>query len=205
MKQYPSIDGHIVHAPIIAFDKLDGSNIRCEWDRKKGLHKFGSRKVLLGADHATLGTAASLALAKYGDVLGRVFTAQRWPKTTCFFEFYGPRSFAGLHEPDDVHTVTLIDVSVFKQGMMRAREFVKLFGDVVEIPRVLHDGNPSQDFIDSVKNSTLAGMTYEGVVCKGAPLKNGYPPHMFKVKSAAWVQAVKARYGEDPAKLADLL
>jgi hypothetical protein len=194
-----------VHLPVIAFDKLDGSNIRCEWNRKKGLHKFGSRKVLLGADHTVLGKAESYALAKYGDALGRIFTAQRWPETTCFFEFHGPRSFAGLHEPDDAHTVTLIDVSVLKQGMLRAREFVKLFGDVVEIPRVLHDGNPTQDFIDAVKNSTLSGMTYEGVVCKGAPLKNGYPPHMWKLKSLAWIQAVKALYGEDSVKLTDLL
>lgn len=60
MKQYPSIDGHIVHLPVIAFDKLDGSNIRCEWNRKKGLHKFGSRKVLLGADHTVLGESREL-------------------------------------------------------------------------------------------------------------------------------------------------
>ncbi len=205
MKQYPSIDGRIVQMPVLAFDKLDGSNIRCEWHRKKGLHKFGSRKVLVGEDHAVLGKAQSLVLAKYNEPLSRIFVAQRWPETTCFFEFYGPRSFAGLHEPDDDHTVTLIDVSVFKQGMMRGRDFVKLFGDEVEIPRVLHDGNPTQDFIERVKTSTLSGMTYEGVVCKGAPLKNGYPPHMFKVKSLRWVMAVKARYADEPTRLADLL
>ena len=44
MKQYPTIPKTIQSIDIIAFDKLDGSNIRAEWNPKKGFYKFGSRK-----------------------------------------------------------------------------------------------------------------------------------------------------------------
>jgi hypothetical protein len=38
MKQYPSIDATVRRGILVyAFDKLDGSNIRAEWDRKKVL------------------------------------------------------------------------------------------------------------------------------------------------------------------------
>jgi hypothetical protein len=45
MKTYPSISRDIVGQPIYAFDKLDGSNIRAEWSKKNGFHKFGSRDM----------------------------------------------------------------------------------------------------------------------------------------------------------------
>lgn len=206
MKQYPSIPGTIVGIDVIAFDKLDGSNIRCEWTRKNGLHKFGSRKVLLGEDHPFLGRAIDLTMAKYADPLNAIFRAERFEFTTCFFEFHGARSFAGLHEADDpTLTTTLLDVDVYKRGQLPPREFLRLFADHVETPAVLHEGKPNADFIRAVKESTLAGMTYEGVVCKGLPTKKGFPPKMFKVKSNAWIEAVKARYGNDPAMLTELL
>ena len=188
-----------------AWDKLYGSQIRCEWDRKKGLHKFGSRKVLLGADHPYLGSAEALTRAKYSEDLDRIFRKERYEFVTCYFEFHGPNSFAGLHEPADVHTTTLLDIDVYKKGQLPPQEFFDLFDGHVEIPGLLYVGNPTQEFIQTVKNGTLEGMTREGVVCKGAPLKRGYPPHMFKVKSAQWILDVKARYGDDPKKLADLL
>jgi hypothetical protein len=47
MKQYPEIlhysRGHFGE-PVIAFEKLDGSNIRLEWQRKRGFFKFGRWK-----------------------------------------------------------------------------------------------------------------------------------------------------------------
>jgi len=206
MKQYPSFDGKIVDIPIVAFDKLDGQNVRCEWDRKHGLHKFGSRKVLLGEDHATMGRAISLAQNKYGDSLPRIFRDERMEFVTCYFEFHGEKSFAGMHDPEDpTLTVTLIDVDIYKSGLPLARDFLKMFDGKVEIPKVLYSGNPTVPFLDSVRNGTLEGMTFEGVVCKGAPLKRGYQPTMFKVKNHAWVEKVKARYGNDPKALGDLL
>jgi hypothetical protein len=204
MKQYPSINGQIIDIDIWAFGKLDGSNIRCEVTRK-GLSKFGSRKVLLGEDHPYLGKSIGLIQAHCGEELQKILRENRWEQMTCFFEFLGQNSFAGLHDPNDEHTVALLDVDVYKKGQLHPREFVRLFSDRVATPTLLYRGKPNSDFIRSVKESTLEGMPEEGVVCKGDPLKNGYPPTMFKVKSNRWIERVKAKYGEDPKKLADLL
>lgn len=206
MKLYPSIDGKIVDVTIHAFDKADGQNIRAEFSKKAGLHKFGSRKVLLGEDHPIMGRAIKLTHDKYGDALGRIFAKERIPEATCYFEFHGERSFAGQHDlVDPTLTVTLIDVSIFKRGFPVASEFLKMFDGKVEIPRMLHHGKPNRDFIESVKNRTLDGMTYEGVVCKGQPLKKGFQPLMFKIKSLDWIARVKERYAGDAAMLADIL
>jgi len=44
MKSYPSIPGkHTNGIPLTVFDKLDGSNIRAEWSKKRGFYKFGTR------------------------------------------------------------------------------------------------------------------------------------------------------------------
>ncbi len=206
MKHYPSIPGDPVDIPIMGWDKLDGSQIRCEVNRKHGLHKFGSRKVLVGPDHKFLGRAEEIARARYGDSLPRILKEQRWEEKTCYLEFHGPRSFAGRHDPNDEHTVTLIDVSVYKKGFMLPRDFYRTYTAAgVPTAALLYEGRPNAEFIAAVKSGTLPGMTCEGVVCKGAPTKNGYPPTMFKVKADAWVARVKAQYGGDPAALRDLL
>lgn len=206
MKQYPSIGRDIVDAPIYAFDKLDGNNIRAEWTKKEGLHKFGSRKVLLGSDHPFMGRAIGITLDKYNEALSKIFVREQFQMVTCFFEYHSPTSFAGIQDPSDPDvTSTLIDIDVYKKGMPLARDFVKMFEGKVEVANLLYVGNPNSDFIQSVRESKLGGMTYEGVVCKGHPLKKGYQPNMFKVKSDVWVARVKARFADDPARLADLL
>jgi hypothetical protein len=61
VKEYPSLlsaddllarSGDHLGRPFVAFDKLDGSNIRAEWDRKKGWHRFGTGEgvVLKGGE-----------------------------------------------------------------------------------------------------------------------------------------------------------
>jgi hypothetical protein len=47
------------------------------------------------------------------------------------------------------------------------------------------------DLFDRVKQSTLPGMTYEGVVCKGTNDKLTRMPIMFKIKSRAWLDKLK--------------
>lgn len=118
MKTYPTISREIVRQPIYAFDKLDGSNIRAEWSRKRGFYKFGSRGCLVGQDNPLLGKAQSLVETKYADDLNSIFRRQRWNKAVAFFEYYGPNSFAGVHEETDDHTVTLIDINYEKRGIM---------------------------------------------------------------------------------------
>jgi hypothetical protein len=49
MYRYPEIDGpsKAPHEHCLAFDKLDGSNMRFEWSPKRGWYKFGSRGQLI--------------------------------------------------------------------------------------------------------------------------------------------------------------
>ena len=51
MKQYPSISGKLVNTKIYAFDKLDGSNIRGTWSKKRGFYKFGTRTQMLDENY----------------------------------------------------------------------------------------------------------------------------------------------------------
>lgn len=195
MEIYPTINTAISDSPIIAFDKLDGSNIRAEWNRKNGFTKFGTRKRLLDKNEKPFGEAIDLFMETYSEDLTRIFRKERLERATAFVEFTGESSFAGFHE-DEPHEVTLFDLHVYKKGLLPAREFLKLFEDKVKIAPVLFEGKVTQDFIHSVRESTLEGMTFEGVVCKGG-LDNRRRPIAFKLKSQAWFDKLRNKYVDD--------
>ena len=204
MKQYPSITKDVKHGVYIyAFDKLDGSNIRAEWNKKKGFFKFGSRTQLIDASSKPLGKAINLIKEKYEADLTKVFVDQHYQDAMCFFEFYGPSSFAGLHSESEEQTVTLIDVNPFKQGIMEPEQFIKLFGHL-DTPKVLYQGEPNEALFDKVKSSTLEGMSCEGVVCKGASDTKAKMPVMFKIKSNRWLEKLKDHCKGDDSLFAKL-
>lgn len=193
MKEYPSIPKDIrTEVPIYAFDKLDGSNIRAEWSKKRGFYKFGSKTRLMGEDDKILGESIKLVRDKYESDLSTIFVKEKWDVITCFFEFYGPNSFAGHHDLTEKHDVTLFDVNVYKHGLLNPNEFVDFFGHL-DIPKVLYYGKANSFFIESVRNGTLKDMTFEGVVCKGKNTKRTPMPIMFKVKNRAWLDKLKIR------------
>jgi len=207
MKTYWSIPGpgrSFPHLDCIAFDKLDGSNLRFEWSRKRGWWKFGTRRRLFDVNDPEFGQAIGIFLAKYGDDLVAIFTSKRYrgtEKAVVFCEFYGPRSFAGWHHPDDVPTVTMIDVAVHKKGIVLPRDFVDDFGHL-EIPSVVYEGKFGKQFVEDVREGRLSGMTGEGVVAKGVNVgKKKSPQHglwMRKVKTRWWLEELKKRAVESP-------
>lgn len=197
MEIYPTISTLVSNENIIAFDKLDGSNIRSEWTLKNGFAKFGTRRRLLGADEKPLGEAISLFQNEYADDLHKIFRKERLQKATVFFEFVGENSFAGYHE-DEEHTVTLFDIHVYKKGLLTGKEFLKMVGNKVKTAPVLYEGKANAAFIESVRDSTLEGMTFEGVICKGG-LDNRNRPMNFKIKSSAWLEKLKTKCGDDEA------
>jgi hypothetical protein len=207
MEQYPKIPrfGEVDHSGhvLYVFDKLDGSNVRAEWTRKGGFDKFGRRKALLDNANPFLPEARDLILAQYGDDLERVFKKARWSKVTVFFEFFGPSSRAGYHE-HELHKVVLLDVRPFKKGILPPREFLKLFGHL-EHPALLHKGKLEPEVIQAVRDGTLAGMTFEGVVCKGQYIRKLGRPLMFKLKSQAWIDYVTAKFADNEKLLKELL
>lgn len=190
MLQYPSINKQILPVPVYAFDKLDGSNIRVEWTPKGGFVKFGSRTRLLDPNERPLGEAVEIFHATMADVLTPALKKLRNERVTLFMEFLGDSSFAGNHKEDEAHRLVLFDASLYKKGFMMPKDFLKAFDEVVETPGLLHYGKATSDFVDSVHDGTLEGMTFEGVVCKSQELHRGKQV-VFKVKNDAWLQRLR--------------
>ncbi len=204
MKQYPSIpywSPDLLGESCIAFDKLDGSNIRCEWNRKRGWYKFGTRTQMIDTKNEYFGEAIPLFLEKYGDELSKVFSQKEYrtkPNFVAFCEFLGPNSFAGQHLADDIKDVVLIDVSEYKRGMIPPKEFVENFGHM-HIPDIIYRGFLTQQFIDDVRSGQYP--LDEGVMCKGTRKTKGSELiWIAKVKTKLWVDNVKAKYGQDWVK-----
>lgn len=190
MLSYPSIMRDVIKTPIYAFDKLDGSNIRAEYSRKRGFNKFGSRTRLLDEQEENLGEAITIFNRELNEPLSKIFHEMRIERATCFMEFYGENSFAGLHINNEKHYLKLFDISLFKKGFMLPKDFLKTFEDKVPTPNLLYTGDPLNDFVNRVKNGKLEGMTFEGVVCKGTDLiKNRHI--RFKLKNKAWLNKLK--------------
>jgi hypothetical protein len=202
VKSYPSLPyGTECNMPIVAFDKLDGSNIRAEWTVKKGFHKFGTRNRLVDASDPLFGRAPELVQDKYGQSLSRTLLHAGYERAMCFFEFWGPKSFAGMHDVSDDLTVTLFDIAPFKQGILEPEAYLKLVNNTDHGPldhaRVLYTGQCTPEFIEQVRSGTLPGMTFEGVVCKAKNDKKTKAPIMFKQKSSAWLDRLHAYCGEN--------
>jgi hypothetical protein len=212
MKEYPSIPaaGHLLarsaedylRRHFVAFDKLDGSNVRAEWDHKRGWHQFGSRRRLLDASQPLLGRAVRLIHEGYGDGLAKVFAedpALGLPRqATAYFEFFGPHSFAGQHDPEVLGVpaneplrVVLIDVNVHRRGFVSAERFIDRFGHL-GIPRVVHRGELSREFIADVRADCFG--TPEGVILKGGEAHQRW---MAKVKTTAYMHRLKSFFRGD--------
>jgi hypothetical protein len=196
MKTYPSIPKDIrKDLSVYAFDKLDGSNIRAEFSRKKGFWKFGSRRVLINEDTEKLGEAVTLIKATFERDVTDIMKKSKLEKGVFFFEFYGENSFAGNH-PVEEHRVTIIDVDIFKKGIMPPDVLIKTFGHL-DLAKVLYHGKVNSQLIDSVRHGTLDGMTFEGVICKANNPKRTMRPIMFKIKNQAWLDKLKSFCGDD--------
>lgn len=191
MKEYPSIErGYIAKGvPIYAFDKIDGSQIRAEWSRKRKFSKFGTRGQLIGLEDKEFGEGARLVLSKYERDLHDIFTKERYERVMCFFEFWGKNSFAGRHQNEE-HDVALFDIGPHKKGILPPREFLRLTEGLDRV-KLLYHGNANEPFIEMVKSRTLEGMTFEGVVCKAQEMKTYGIPIMFKIKSNDWIEKLK--------------
>ena len=204
MKEYPTISRVLSRGEsIYAFDKLDGSNIRAEWSRKKCFYKYGKRRGLLDHSNPSLLAAPDLIQTKYAGDLNERFRDCHWMEVIAFFEFWGPHSFAGSHEPTDQHTVTLIDVSVKPKGILVPRDFLKVF-EGIDHAKMLYHGPFTGEFEQEVRKGSLPGMTFEGVVAKGSLVSPGMPL-MFKVKSDAWIARLKEKCGSDERLFNELL
>lgn len=113
---YPKIPGSSA-APssrCIAFEKYDGTNLHWVWQRKLGWQAFGVRRHQYDLSdhgiaefndlHPGLSEAVELFKINFADECEAIFTSQAkylGDNYIVFTEFFGERSFAGQHEPDE--------------------------------------------------------------------------------------------------------
>lgn len=209
MKEYPHInywDKGIFGENVYAFDKLDGSNIRVEWDRRTakksnfsgGFTKFGTRTQIISKTNQHFGDSVDIFLEKYCDDLNKVFFSEKYfrniDKVTLFLEYFGPSSFAGFHNLKEKKDVVLFDVCPYRKGFLSPKLFVEYFGHL-HIPDVVYIGNYNKELIQDIKNNTELK---EGVVCKGVRKTKGNDiVWMTKIKTNNWLDRLKNKYGEE--------
>lgn len=191
MRQYPSIPKQQKTGKYVyVFDKVDGSNVRAEWDPEKGFWKYGTRDRLLGPNSDPILSKAIPLMDEFEDALSEIFREEDYQTVTCFFEFVGENSFAGRHEKEDEFETLLFDVWPEKEdGMIDPDRFIETYGHL-QTPSVLYQGKANDELYDQVKNGELEGMSEEGVICKAKNV-SGQHPDMFKVKTEEWLQKVK--------------
>lgn len=199
MKSYPSIPSSVGNSffefKAHVFDKLDGSNLRFEWTRKKGWYKFGTRTRLFDHTDPVFASAIPLWQNTTGAALEKIARDNKWDHLLAFAEFWGPSSFAGLHNSEESHKLSLFDICIDKRGISGPREFLK-YCDALEIPRYLGQVNWTREFVASVKRGEIEGVTFEGVVGKAG---QGHELLMAKAKTQIWIDAVRGKFDEKTA------
>jgi hypothetical protein len=201
MKSYPSIPGSTGQSfrafEAHVFDKIDGSCLRFEWSAKRGFYKFGTRTRLFDGTDPDFGSAVDIFIDQFADPLSVFAKKARWKGCTAYAEFHGPNSFAGLHDPEDVKQLTLIDMDIYKQGLMDPRDFVEL-GLIVPIARYFGCIKWTRGFVAEIREGGGDIVpTFEGVVGKA---KTGRKRIMAKAKTQAWVDKVHALYAPTVAE-----
>jgi hypothetical protein len=197
MKSYPSIVGAArapLGKPCVAFHKYDGSNLRFEWTKKRGFHKFGSRTRLIDASDDQLGEAIPLFMSKYAEPLEKVLRDdfRQLEQATVFAEFFGPSSFAGTHVEGETKELRVFDVQLHRKGFLGPKEFLDHFGDLEFAAEVVYEGNFNKEFIERVRNGEFVPEGAEGVIAKGGA---GHQLWMAKVKTRAYLDKLKQVFG----------
>lgn len=218
MKEFPSVPSWREKSkvpfgePCYGFYKYDGSNLRWEWRRKKGFYKHGTRNRLFGADESPWNQAIPLFLGSMAEQIERVVTREHKgiQEFTVYTEFLGPSSFAGNHVLDEPKELKLIDVWIHQKGFIPPNRMVRIFDGMGEgaepwMPVCLYYGNLNRELIEQVAQGHVisGGKAFkldEGLMCKGVDRRD--QQWMVKIKTIAWIERLKQRYGQDWEKYA---
>lgn len=179
------------------FDKIDGSNLRFEWSKKRGWHKFGTRKRLFDETDPVFGQAILAFMEALAEPVVEVAVKQRWDRLIVFCEGAGDRSFAGHHAPGDPMRVYLIDAAPYKQGILPPKKYLDLFGHIESQAAYLGRHRWNAGFVQAVRRGKVEGVSFEGVVGKALVKKKIV---MSKAKTQAWIDRVMEGFGKAAGK-----
>lgn len=205
MIEYPSIinSSKAPRKACVAFDKLDGSNFRAKWTRKKGFELFGTRTQLIDETTPFWGSAVTLFKNTNSEPLNDFFLKSKdfrnEREIVVFGEFVGPNSYAGIHDPEDEKEIVIFDVMVGHKdrAFLKPKEFIKEISPLVKTPRVVYEGNLTDDFIRRVRADEFN--TFEGVICKGVETSGAYRGKVWqcKIKTQRYLDSLKERFKDD--------
>ena len=190
----------------LAFEKYDGTNLHWEWEREFGWHSFGARRDEFNLNpkeiesferaHPNLLGCAGLFDSTLAAGIETVFQENEnyrsFASFKVFTEFFGARSFAGMHEEDDPKELKLFDVWVEPLGMIGPKQLVSDFGHL-NTARVVYEGKISGRFVEDVRDGKYD--VQEGVVCKGGV--GGSDVWMVKIKTRAYMERLKRTFAGD--------
>lgn len=201
MKEYQSIPRlnniKIPDFPISTWDKIDGSNLRFEWNKKQGFYKYGTRTQLFDASHSLFSKSLPFFNNYIREPLSKAFSDNKYENAVVFAEFFGESSFAGIHNLNDDFKLCVFDINVYKKGILPPETFYNLCKDIVPIPQYFGNILWNDDFILKVQNNEFSNITFEGVVGKW---QKGNNIEMVKVKTKNWIDAIRNKFDENKAK-----
>lgn len=208
MIEYPSImsSAKAPRESCIAFEKLDGSNIRVKYTNKKGFHLFGSRTQMFDKGHPFLAPAIPYFYEHFEnplvDLIENEFPNER--EVVAYLEFFGDLSFAGWHEPNDLtKRLVCFDIMVGHKNrkFVMPQDFVKMAENYKVIaPRVMYVGNLNDQLIADVRAGKYD--VVEGVVCKGTERTGAHRggTWMAKIKTQVYLDKLFNKLGEEGVK-----
>jgi hypothetical protein len=202
---YPKIPGSkgCPGGRCVAFEKYDGTNLHWVWERGFGWITFGTRRDSFSFDdggaaefaraHPGLDEAPGVFSRGLAPALEEIFNTHPGyaaPELTAFTEFFGPRSFAGMHRTGDPKDLVLFDVQT-PAGLVGPEQFVRDFG-ALRIARVVYRGKLTGRFAEDVRSGKYG--VGEGVVCKGGT--GGAGLWMAKIKTYAYQEKLRQAFKE---------
>jgi hypothetical protein len=125
-----------------------------------------------------------------------------YKEITVFCEYFGENSFAGSHDLTQPMKLVMFDVLCqHKQAkFLKPDEFISIFSDVVETPRVVYTGELTDAFISDVRKGAFD--VKEGVICKGIQPSGAFVGGVWqcKIKTQAYLDKLKHKFGDDWVK-----
>lgn len=183
----------------ILFDKIDGSNFRAKWTRKKGFDLFGTRTQLIDETTPYWNNIISLFNSTIREPLSKHFNDKMKQNSLIVFsEYYGDNSFAGRHKDDEDHRLITFDIYDDKNKVFMPPDvFINNLSNLVEIPLVLDRTKLSFELIMDVRNGKYD--VNEGVIFKelkrDGSFAGGVP--MYKIKTMKYLDKLKDQFKDE--------